>query len=43
MSVRNFEVLQSAEVIQVAVGLMGFPSLLCLIEPRMASGMASTE
>ena len=43
ISVRNLDVLYSAEPIQVTMGLRGFPSLWCLTEPRIAGGVPSVE
>ena len=43
MSVRNLEVLYRAEAMDETMGLTGFPCLWCLIDPRMAGGVASVE
>ena len=43
MSVRNLEVLYQAEPMQDTMGRRGRPALWCLIEPRMAGGMASVD
>ena len=43
MSVRNLEVLYKAESMHDTMGRRGQPALWCLIEPRMAGGMASVD